>query len=465
MSKNDTLWQGRFKEETDACAFIFNASLGVDKRLYAEDIAGSLAHAAMLKKTGIISEADADKIIAGLKEILAEIESGKLVISGAEDIHTFVEAELTKKIGPAGGKLHTARSRNDQAATDTKLYALKEINEIKSLIFKLLGVIYQKAEEGQDVIMPGYTHLQRAQPILLAHHLLAYAEMFKRDFSRLSDAAARASVSPLGAAALAGTTYPVDRKMCAEALGFLSVASNSIDAVSDRDYVIELASAIALIMSHLSRFSEEIVLWSSAEFGFLELSDAYSTGSSIMPQKKNPDIAELVRGKSGRAVGNLVALFTVMKGLPLAYNKDMQEDKELLFDSVDTVKACLDVFAGMLATSKFQGEKMAKAAKTGFLNATDISDYLAKKGLPFREAYKITGRLVAYCIENRAEPEALTLETLKQFSELFESDVYASITLASCVNSRSSEGGTSPASVKLQLAALRRFLDDTTPAK
>ena len=452
----DKMWAGRFSKALDKQADDFNSSIHFDSRMYKQDIAGSIAHCAMLGETGIITKEESSAIIDSLSEILEDIESGKLEIDmQAEDIHMFVEAELTKRIGDIGKKLHTARSRNDQVALDIRLYLRDEITQIKELIKKLIGSIVLQAEKNKSVIMPGYTHLQRAQPITFGHHLLAYAFMLCRDLDRLSDAAARMNYSPLGSCALAGTTYPTNRAMTAEKLGFDGVCENSIDGVSDRDFCIEIMSALSVTMMHLSRFSEEIILWSSWEFKFIELDDAYTTGSSIMPQKKNPDMAELVRGKTGRVYGDLFTLLTVLKGIPLAYNKDMQEDKEAIFDAVDTVKHCLEVFAPMIETMKAIPENMYKAAGKGFINATDLADYLVGKGLPFRSAYKIVGSIVARCIKDDAVLDELQLEVYKEYDSRFESDLYDSIKLEACVNRRISEGGTGLESVEKQIAIVK----------
>ena len=421
--------------------------------MYAQDIQGSMAHAMMLEKQGILPSADVEKILDGLEGILNDINAGKLSLDAeAEDIHMFVEAELTKRIGEAGKRLHTARSRNDQVAVDIRLYLREEAKKIVELLKELVKATLVKAEENADVIAPGYTHLQRAQPISFGHHFMAYAMMFLRDISRVEDAAARMNFSPLGSCALAGTTYPTDREYAAKKLGFDGVMQNSIDGVSDRDFCVELMSAFALIMTHLSRFSEEIILWSSWEFKFVELSDSYTTGSSIMPQKKNPDMAELVRGKTGRVYGDLMALLTTLKGLPLAYNKDIQEDKEAIFDSLDTVKMCLEVFTPMLATMKVLSDNTYKAAQKGFINATDLADYLTKKGMPFRAAYKIVGQIVASCIEKNCVLDDYPLAEYKKYSDLFEEDLYEEISLKTCVEKRSSEGGASPKSVRKQIA-------------
>ena len=456
---SEKMWAGRFKKQLDSKVNDFNSSIRVDSRMYRQDIGGSVAHASMLAKRGIITEADAEKIINGLNEILNDLESEKLQLDlTAEDIHMFVEAELTKRIGDVGKRLHTARSRNDQVALDVRLYLRDETEEIIDALKTLIWAIVNKAEEHKATVMPGYTHLQRAQPITFGHHLMAYAMMFLRDIDRLNDIKNRMNYSPLGSCALAGTTYPTDRFAVAESLNMKGICLNSLDGVSDRDFAVELANAIALIMMHLSRFSEEIILWSSWEFKFIELDDAYSTGSSIMPQKKNPDIAELVRGKTGRAYGNLVTLLTLLKGLPLAYNKDMQEDKEAIFDSIDTVKECVSIFAPMIDTMTVIKGNMYNAAAEGFINATDLADYLAKKGLPFRSAYKISGTMVAYCIEKKTVLEKLSLDEFKEFSELFEEDVYSAINLENCTFSRNSEGGTALESVEKQIKTVKELL-------
>ena len=428
--------------------------------MYKQDIIGSMAHAEMLSKQGIISVADCEAILGGLSDILAELESGELEFDmSCEDIHMFVEAELTKRIGDAGKRLHTARSRNDQVALDIRMYLRDRSEDIISLLKALIGAIADKAEEGKSAILPGYTHLQRAQPITFGHHLLAYAQMFLRDISRVEDAVARMNYSPIGSCALAGTTYDTDRYYEAEKLGFSGITQNSIDGVSDRDFCVELMSAFSLIMMHLSRFSEEIILWSSWEFKFVELDDAYTTGSSIMPQKKNSDMAELVRGKTGRVYGDLFALLTTLKGLPLAYNKDMQEDKEAVFDALETVEMCLDIFAPMIKTMRLLPDNMYKAAEEGFINATDLADYLTKKGMPFRSAYKIVGQIVAECIEKKTVLDKLSLEAYKQHSDMFEADLYSEISLKACVEKRISEGGTSVASVEKQLVLVRKELE------
>lgn len=457
----EKMWAGRFVGTLDKAADDFNSSISFDSKMYREDIRGSMAHAAMLSAKKIISAEDADKIIAGLEGILDDIESGKLMFDfECEDIHMFVEAELTSRIGDAGKKLHTARSRNDQVALDIRLYLRRKTEEIIENVKELIGVICDKAEENKDVIMPGYTHLQRAQPITFGHHLMAYASMFIRDIGRMKDAIQRMNLSPLGSCALAGTTYNTDREMVAKALGFDGVMSNSLDGVSDRDFCVELMNAYSLVMMHLSRFSEEIILWSSWEFKFVELDDAYTTGSSIMPQKKNPDMAELVRGKTGRVYGNLIALLTTLKGLPLAYNKDMQEDKEAVFDSIETVEKCLSVFAPMISTMRVNRQNMYKAAQGGFINATDLADYLVRKGMPFRSAYKIVGQIVAECIEKNTVLDELPIEAYKIHSELFASDLYDYISLENCVEKRISLGGTCTSSVNKQIEGVRKFLND-----
>ena len=454
------MWAGRTDGAVEKIADDFNSSIPFDCRMYKQDITGSMAHAAMLARQGILTDADADALIAGLEGILTDIESGALPIDmTCEDIHMFVEQVLTQRIGDVGKKLHTARSRNDQVALDIRLYLRGQIEEITALVKALILAVTDKAEAYADAIMPGYTHLQRAQPITFGHHLMAYAMMLLRDIDRLADCKRRMNQSPIGCCALAGTTYNTDRRLEAEMLGFDGICLNSLDGVSDRDFAVELMSALSILMVHLSRFSEEIILWSSWEFKFIELSDAYTTGSSIMPQKKNPDMAELCRGKSGRVFGDLLALLTTLKGLPLAYNKDMQEDKEGLFDAVDTVKMCLQVFAPMIATMTANTANMKRAAQTGFINATDLADYLVRKGLPFRTAYKISGQLVALCIEKHTVLEELPLETYQEYSSLFDKDLYLEIDLMTCVEKRISEGGTSVASVKQQIEYVRQTLN------
>ena len=446
------LWAGRFSKDTDDRVNSFNSSLPFDCKMYEHDIKGSIAHAQMLGASNIISSDDVDRIIDGLISILDDINSGKLTFDNdAEDIHMFVEAELTKRIGDAGKGLHTARSRNDQVALDLRLYLVDYTNEILSLVKELCFTLIEKSKEHYDTIMPGYTHLQRAQPITFGHHLMAYVWMLLRDIERLSECLERTKVLPLGSCALAGTTYPINRQFVKEKLGFNEVCQNSLDGVSDRDFCIELASNISIVMMHLSRLSEEIILWCSWEFKFIELDDGFSTGSSIMPQKKNPDITELIRGKTGRTYGNLMTLLTMMKGLPLAYNKDMQEDKEAIFDSVETVKECLITLIPMIDTMTVLKDNMRKAAAKGFINATDLADYITKKGLPFRDAYKISGSLVGYCVENNTTLEELPLELLKSYSDILDEDVYSEISLEKCVKERKSEGGPAPESVLNQI--------------
>ena len=454
------MWAGRTDGMTEKIADDFNSSIRFDSRMYRQDITGSMTHAAMLSYKGIISPADADQIIGGLEEILNDIDSGKLAIDmECEDIHMFVEQVLTQRLGDVGKKLHTARSRNDQVALDIRMYLRAEIDEISVLVKQLIAAITNKAEAYKDAIMPGYTHLQRAQPITFGHHLMAYAMMLLRDLDRLADCRKRMNMSPIGCCALAGTTYDTDRNFEAEKLGFDGICLNSLDGVSDRDFCAELISALSILMMHLSRFSEEIILWSSWEFKFIELSDAFTTGSSIMPQKKNPDMAELVRGKTGRVYGDLMGILTTLKGLPLAYNKDMQEDKEGVFDAVDTVKMCLQVFAPMIDTLTANTANMKLAAQKGFINATDLADYLVKKDLPFRSAYKISGSLVAYCIQNNTVLEELSLDTYKGYSELFDTDLYEAIDLMVCVEKRISQGGTSVSSVEQQIKYVREMLN------
>ncbi|MBQ3116377.1 MAG: argininosuccinate lyase [Clostridia bacterium] len=446
------MWTGRTSGVTEKIADDFNSSIKFDSRMYKQDILGSMAHASMLGAKNIITKEEADTLIGGLEEILADIESGKLAIDmTAEDIHMFIEQELTARLGAVGKKLHTARSRNDQVALDTRMYLKDVANSIIEKLVNLTTAITLKAEEHKSTIMPGYTHLQRAQPITFGHHLMAYAMMFLRDIDRFKDTIKRMDVCPIGSCALAGTTYDTDRRYEAEKLGFSSIALNSIDGVSDRDFCVEFASSSAITMMHLSRLSEEIILWTSWEFKFVELSDAFTTGSSIMPQKKNSDMAELVRGKTGRVYGDLIALLTMLKGLPLAYNKDMQEDKENVFDSADTLVMCLDVFAPMIESMTVLADNMKLAAQKGFINATDLADYLVKKGLPFRSAYKISGGIVADCIAKGKVLEDLTIEEYKGYSELFDNDVYNDISLETCVLKRTSEGGTSPKSVEAQV--------------
>ena len=454
------MWAGRTDGETSKLADDFNSSIHFDLKMYKQDITGSMAHAAMLGSKNIISKEDADTLIDGLSKILEDLESGALEFDmSCEDIHMFVEQELTARLGDVGKKLHTARSRNDQVALDLRMYLRDECDEISKLIRELLSALVEKAEEYKSAIMPGYTHLQRAQPIVFGHHLMAYAMMLLRDLERISDARVRMNKSPIGCCALAGTTYDTDRYFEAEKLGFDDICLNSLDGVSDRDFCLELLSALSILMMHLSRFSEEIILWSSWEFKFIELSDAFTTGSSIMPQKKNPDMAELIRGKTGRVYGDLMGLLTTLKGLPLAYNKDMQEDKEGIFDACETVRMCLSVMAPMIAGMKAIPKNMKKAAQGGFINATDLADYLVKKGLPFRSAYKISGQIVAKCISECKVLESLTLSEYKEFSELFEEDVFDDISLETCVKKRISEGGTSVSSVEKQIAFVKSKLN------
>ena len=455
------MWAGRAAGQLDQAADDFNSSLRFDSRMYRQDIMGSLAHAAMLAKCGILSPAERDQLTEGLMGVLEDLESGKLPLDpAAEDIHMFVEQVLTERLGDVGKKLHTARSRNDQVALDLRLWLREESGKVQTQLRALIAVIADQAEANTDAIVPGYTHLQRAQPILFAQQLLAYGMMFSRDITRIGDAVKRMNESPLGACALAGTTYPTDRRMTAAALGFDGPCRNSIDAVSDRDFCVELLSALATVMMHLSRFSEEIILWSSWEFHFVELSDAYTTGSSIMPQKKNSDMAELVRGKTGRVYGDLMGTLTMLKGLPLAYNKDMQEDKESIFDAFDTVEQCLTVFTPMLASLKTHKDAMYQAAQKGFINATDLADYLTRKGMPFRTAYKLTGRLVADCVAKGQVLENIPLEYYQALSPLFGADVYEAIDLHTCVERRTSEGGTGKASVLSQIAYLRALPEE-----
>lgn len=451
------LWGARFSKEEDKRVNDFNSSISVDQRMYAQDIKGSIAHVTMLAKQHIIEDSDKDSIITTLQAILKDIENGTLAIDmDAEDIHMFIEGELTKRCGDAGKRLHTARSRNDQVALDFRMYSMDACEEIISLLKETVLVLCAKAKENTHTIMPGYTHLQRAQPITFAHHLMAYVEMFTRDIDRLQDAVKRCSVSPLGCGALATTTYPIDREYTKTLLGFNEVAKNSLDGVSDRDFAIEMANAMSLIMMHLSRFSEEIVLWSSWEFKFIELDDAFATGSSIMPQKKNPDICELIRGKTGRVYGNLQTLLTMMKGLSLAYNKDMQEDKEALFDCFDTVHICLTTLMPMVETCKVIKENMRAAAAKGFINATDCADYLTKKGIPFRDAYGVIGKLVQYAIDNNKVLETLTLEEYQNASSLFSEDIYESISLETCVQNRNIVGGPAPEVVSAHIQEVEK---------
>ncbi|MBE6981859.1 MAG: argininosuccinate lyase [Ruminococcaceae bacterium] len=450
------MWAGRTDGATEKIADDFNSSIHFDNRMYKEDITGSMVHGEMLAKQGIISHEDAEALRDGLAGILEDLETGKLAIDmECEDIHMFVEAVLTQRLGDVGKRLHTARSRNDQVALDIRMYLRGQIDEISQLVRTLLDTLTQKAETYKAAIMPGYTHLQRAQPITFGHHLMAYAMMLLRDLERLADCRKRMNQSPIGCCALAGTTYPIDREYEAKNLGFDGVCRNSLDGVSDRDFCVELLSALSVLMMHLSRFSEEVILWCSWEFQFVSLSDAYTTGSSIMPQKKNADMAELIRGKTGRVYGDLMALLTTLKGLPLAYNKDMQEDKESIFDGVDTVKMCLQVFTGMLATMTANPQNMKRAAQKGFINATDLADYLVKKGLPFRSAYQISGQLVALCIQENTVLDELPMEIYQKYCELFDTDLYEAIALETCVAKRTSQGGTSVASVEEQIQYVR----------
>ncbi len=454
------LWAGRMSGEVDERLNRLNASIGFDSRMYRQDITGSIAHARMLGKTGIIDIEESEKIIAGLEGILADIESGKLEIDmTAEDIHTFVEGELTARIGDAGKRLHTARSRNDQVALDDRMYLADEIVELIAKAKKLANVLCDVAERHLDSVMSGYTHLQRAQPVTLGHYLMAYAQMLLRDIDRLEDCRRRTLVSPLGSGALAGTTYPLDRRMVAEELGFNGISMNSLDGVSDRDFVLELMGDLSIMMMHLSRLSEEVCMWCSWEFRFMQLDDRFSTGSSIMPQKKNPDIAELVRGKTGRVYGDLMTLLTAMKALPLAYNKDMQEDKEAVFDAVDTAMLCLEVLAPMMESATFNTGNMRAAAAKGFINATDCADYLTKKGVPFRDAYNVTGQLVRHCIELGVTLDNLPIEEYKAAHSAFEADIYEAIDLLTCVSRRTVEGGPAPEMVKKQIAWTRERLN------
>ena len=453
------LWGGRFTKETDHLVYNFNASISFDQKFYKEDIEGSMAHVKMLAATNVLTDEERDKILDGLTGILNDVESGKLEITSEyEDIHSFVEANLIDRIGDAGKKLHTGRSRNDQVALDMRLYTRKELVNLRELVKELMVVLHGLMKEHLDTFMPGFTHLQKAQPITLAHHFGAYMEMFKRDYGRLSDIYERMNYCPLGSGALAGTTYPLDREMTAELLGFKGATLNSMDSVSDRDYVIELLSALSTIMMHLSRFSEEIIIWNSNEYGFVELDDAYSTGSSIMPQKKNPDIAELVRGKTGRVYGALMQMLTTMKGIPLAYNKDMQEDKEFTFDAIDTVKGCLALFTGMIKTMTVNKDTMEASAKKGFTNATDAADYLVNKGVPFRDAHGIVGQLVLYCIEKNISLDEMSLDEYKKISPVFDEDIYEAISLETCVEKRETIGAPSRTSMEKVIAVNEEYL-------
>lgn len=453
------LWGGRFTKETDQLVYNFNASISFDQKFYKEDIEGSMAHVKMLAAANVLTDEERDKILDGLTGILNDVESGKLEITSEyEDIHSFVEANLIDRIGDAGKKLHTGRSRNDQVALDMRLYTRKELVNLRELVKELMVVLHGLMKEHLDTFMPGFTHLQKAQPITLAHHFGAYMEMFKRDYGRLSDIYERMNYCPLGSGALAGTTYPLDREMTAELLGFKGATLNSMDSVSDRDYVIELLSALSTIMMHLSRFSEEIIIWNSNEYGFVELDDAYSTGSSIMPQKKNPDIAELVRGKTGRVYGALMQMLTTMKGIPLAYNKDMQEDKEFTFDAIDTVKGCLALFTGMIKTMTVNKDTMEASAKKGFTNATDAADYLVNKGVPFRDAHGIVGQLVLYCIEKNISLDEMSLDEYKKISPVFDEDIYEAISLETCVEKRETIGAPSRTSMEKVIAVNEEYL-------
>ena len=453
------LWGGRFTKETDKLVYNFNASISFDKRFYRQDIRGSIAHVTMLAKQGILTEEEKEKITDGLNGILRDVENGSLEITDEyEDIHSFVEANLIDRIGDAGKKLHTGRSRNDQVALDMKLYTRDEILELDGLLKELLEVLLKLMKENVETYMPGFTHLQKAQPITLAHHMGAYFEMFKRDRSRMKDIYKRMNYCPLGSGALAGTTYPLDREYTAELLEFDGPTLNSMDSVSDRDYLIELLSSMSTVMMHLSRFSEEVIIWNTNEYKFVEIDDAYSTGSSIMPQKKNPDIAELVRGKTGRVYGALMSLLTTMKGLPLAYNKDMQEDKEFVFDAIDTTKGCLALFTGMLKTMKFNKERMEESAKHGFTNATDAADYLVNHGVPFRDAHGIVGRLVLYCLEKKIALDDMTLDEFKAISPVFEDDIYDAISMKTCVETRNTIGAPGKAAMEKVIAAEEAYL-------
>ena len=456
---SDKLWGGRFQKATDKKVDDFNSSIRFDKRMYRQDIRGSIAHARMLGAQGIIPMEDSKKIAAELENILADIDAGKVeFLIDAEDIHMNIEKILTDRIGEAGKRLHTGRSRNDQVALDIRMFLMDENEEIAQMLIELMKTLTELAKKHTDTVMPGYTHLQKAQPITFAHHCMAYFEMFRRDYMRLCDCKERTNVMPLGSGALAGTTYPLDRRFVAEQLGFADITRNSLDGVSDRDFVIELAGCLSLIMMHLSRFCEELILWSSHEFSFIEMDDAYSTGSSIMPQKKNPDVAELIRGKTGRVYGHLMGLLTTMKGLPLAYNKDMQEDKEPIFDSIDTVKLCLPVFCDMIATMTVKKDNMLKGAKGGFTNATDAADYLVKKGMPFREAHSVIGNLVFYCIEHNKSLDDLSIDEYKTFSDIFEDDIYTAVSMETCVNDRKVEGGPAKAAVANAIKESEEFL-------
>ncbi len=454
------LWGGRFSKSTDAAVDDFNSSIRFDMRMYRQDIKGSIAHASMLGKQGIIPKEDSELIVKTLGEILTDIENGKVeFLVDAEDIHMNIEKILTDRIGDAGKRLHTGRSRNDQVALDIRMYIKDEIGEIRTMVISLMEAILKLASENTDTIMPGYTHLQKAQPITFAHHVMAYFEMLRRDIGRLDDTFKRTNICPLGSGALAATTYPLDREYVADTLGFNGVTSNSLDGVSDRDFALELMSTLSIMMMHLSRFCEELILWSSHEFSFVEMDDAYSTGSSIMPQKKNPDVAELIRGKTGRVYGDLMSLLTTMKGIPLAYNKDMQEDKEPVFDAIDTVKLCIPVFCSMILTMKIKKDTMLRGAKGGFTNATDAADYLVKKGLPFREAHAVVGKMVAYALEKGKALDEFSMEEFKACSDIFEDDVYAAISMDTCVNGRNIIGGPAKEMVKAAIENGKKFVE------
>ena len=460
------LWGGRFSEQIDGAAHAFHSSILFDRRLFRQDIAGSMAHAEMLGRQGIIPRADADQIVQGLGDILKEIEEGKLEIDHqAEDIHSFVESELISRVGEAGRRLHTGRSRNDQVALDMRMYVKDEIDAVRALLAALLRALLDIAKAHTRTVTPGFTHMQKAQPVTLAHHLLAYAQMFRRDDGRLADCRERTDEMPLGAGALAGTTYPLDRAFVREKLGFARLTANSLDAVSDRDFCIEFVSCLSLIMMHLSRFCEELILWSTDAFGFIEISDAYATGSSIMPQKKNPDMAELIRGKTGRVYGSLTALLAMMKGLPLAYNKDMQEDKEAVFDAADSTKACLGVFTGMLRSVAFNTGSMAASARGGYANATDAADWLVKRGVAFRDAHAIVGKLVLYAMEQQKPLEALSLEELRGISNIFDETLYDAISTDACVNARSLPGGPAESAVLAAIAGMEEYLIQVSQVK
>jgi len=458
---NYKLWGGRFSEQTDKYAHEFNSSIAYDKRLYSHDIKGSIAYAKMLGKQGIIEKNDADNIAVKLGEIFSDIENDRLKINGdAEDIHSFIESELVSRIGEAGKRLHTGRSRNEQVSLDMRMYVMDEIDEIHRLLFALLNSLLESAKKHLTVIMPGFTHMQKAQPITLAHHLMAYFQMFRRDSDRLADCRKRTDYMPLGSGALASTSFPIDREFLKEELGFAEITQNSMDAVSDRDFCIEFNSCLSLIMMHLSRFCEELILWTSGAFNFMAISDSYSTGSSIMPQKKNPDMAELIRGKSGRVFGNLTALLTMMKGLPLSYNKDMQEDKEAVFDSADTVKSCLAIFTGMFNSLEYKTENMLKSCMDAYINATDAADYLVKKGLPFRDAHEITGKLVLYAIKKNVQLDELDIEELRAVSPVFNEDFFEAVSIEKCVEDRNLTGGPSADAIGLAIQEAQGYLEN-----